>query len=163
MATAPVLGYSPGPRLSLYPYIKTFPGTGQPRFSAKLWHEMSWPWYLLSLDSCAWQRGSHFIRPLFAHPGGKSATLHSSWVKCRLFQIFYLLQQFSKSPMGLSPMCRTPALGCQVCGLTSLSRMHFCLYNFHFPLSPLPKAQLSTDAFLQSYHIVCIFLKAFFI
>lgn len=60
-------------------------------------------------------------------------------------------------------MCRTPALGCRHCGLTSLSRVHFCLYNLHFPLGSLPKAQLSTDAFLPSYHIVCIFLKAFFI
>lgn len=61
---------------------------------------------------------------------------------------------FSLSPSSqgdLSPLCRTPGLGCQVCGLTySLLRVRVYLHSLPFPLSPSLGAQVPTWSFYSS-------------
>ena len=59
---------------------------------------------------------------------------------------------------GFSPTCRSPELGCPVCGLTNPSpgvSVHLC--DLPFPLSHLPGAQVLTWCFSSHPTWLCVY------
>ena len=159
--------FCPGTTSPLCPKVKPFPWSWLPQIQccAVAWSE--WGWRVCSAQCEAWGRTVTANLQLL-----RKTSLCSTWGLASMCTL--LMSGVQASPAflslpvvspptsqgGLSPLHRTPGLGCSVCGLThSLPMVGVCWCHLPFPLSPLPGP--NTTAFLSFLpNYLCIFFTA---